>query len=125
MLAGAQQLARAPQFQIGLGDLEAVVGAHQRLQALVRLRHQETPALGRATSYPAPQLMQLGQTVAIRVLDDHDGGVWHVHAYLDDRGGDQDLQLSRGEIRQRRLFFGGGLGAVGQPHGKICEGLSL
>ena len=67
--------------------------------------------------------MQLGQTVAIRVLDDHHGSIGHVDAHFNHRGGDQNLQLSRRKIRQRRLLFGGRLSAVGQPHRKPGEGL--
>ncbi|MNE95067.1 hypothetical protein D3C80_1931110 [compost metagenome] len=35
--------------------------------------------------YTSAQLMQLGQAKAIRIHNDHQSGIWHVHPYLNDR----------------------------------------
>ena len=43
--------------------------------------------------------MQLREAEALGVLDHHDGGLRHVDADLDHRGGDQQLRLAGGEAR--------------------------
>ena len=58
---------------------------------------QDAVALGRPAPDPAAQLVQLGQTEPLRVLDHHDGGVGHVDAHLDDRRGHQHLHLAVAE----------------------------
>ena len=54
--------------------------------------------------------MELRQAKALCVLNHHDRGVWHIDPNLDDRGGDQDLDLISPEclhdlIFKRRLHF--------------------
>ena len=71
MLAGAQQFTGTAQFQIRSGNFKAVVAAAKSPKPFVGLCHQETPALLVATANTSPQLMQLGKTIAICVLDDH------------------------------------------------------
>ncbi|MNX27770.1 hypothetical protein D3C86_578630 [compost metagenome] len=58
--------------------------------------------------------MKLGQAKTICVLDDHDGGVGHVDADLDDRGGDQQRNAALGELGHHGFAFGAGHLAVGQ-----------
>jgi len=41
----------------------------------------------------ATQLVELGQSEAFGVLDHHQRGVGHIHADLDHRGGDQQLDI--------------------------------
>ena len=54
--------------------------------------------LSRAPAPDAPaQLVQLRQPEALGVLDHHQGGVRHVHAHFDDRGGHQQLHAAGGE----------------------------
>ena len=40
-----------------------------------------------SAAYPATELVELGKAEPLRVLDDHDGGVGHVYAHFNDRGG--------------------------------------
>ncbi len=49
---------------------------------------------GGAPADPAAQLMELGETEALGMLDDHDGGLGHVDAHLDHRGRYQDGQCA-------------------------------
>ena len=99
-LARAQQLAFAAQLQVFLGDEEAVLGlAHDRQPALGGfaervLVEQHAGRRLRAAPDAAAQLVQLGQAEALGMLDDHDGGVRHVDADLDDGGGDEDARLA-------------------------------
>ena len=51
--------------------------------------------------------MQLGQAEALGVFDDHDRGVGHVDAHLNDRGGHQYVPVSPARKRSRhRVLFG-------------------
>ena len=65
---------------------------------------------------PAPQLMQLGQPESLRVFDDHQAGVGHVHPHLDDGGGDQQLQYARLELLHHPLFLDRAHPAVDQAY---------
>ena len=99
VLARAEEIAGAAQTQILLGDLKAVVGlAHDRkagldLLALV-VRDKDAPALVPAAPDAAAQLMELAEAEALGILDDHQRGVRHVHADLDDRRRDEDIRLA-------------------------------
>ena len=50
--------------------------------------------------------MQLREAEALGVLDHHDGGLRHVDADFDHRGGDQKLRLAGREARHGGVFFG-------------------
>ena len=54
-----------------------------------RLVQQNTMALRRAAPYPAAKLVQLRQAHALRILDNHQAGIWHVHAHFDNGCCDQ------------------------------------
>ena len=85
------------QFQVDLGDFEAVVGAahgfHASLAIVGQLMVGDEDAIGLvgATTHTTSQLMQLGQAEAVGVLDNHHRGVGDVHAHLDDGCGYHDL----------------------------------
>ena len=63
---------------------------------------------------PAAQLVQLGQPQSLRVFDDHQAGIGHIHPHLDDGGGDQQLQYARLELLHHPLFLDGAHPAVYQ-----------
>ncbi len=110
-LTGAEQFPRAAQFQIALGDLEAVIGLAQHPEpALGRFGQGsmiEQHAMGghRPPADPAAQLMQLSQPQPLRVLDDHQAGVGHIHPHFDDGGSDQQLQNTRLELLHHPLLL--------------------
>ena len=58
-------------------------------------RHQQV-AVGElvAAPHPAAQLVELRQAEAVRPVDDHGVDVRDVDAVLDDRGGEQDVELA-------------------------------
>ena len=64
------------------------------------LRTGDRHAQGRPAAAPDPpaQLVELGQSEALGVQDDHHGGLGHVHPHLDDGGGHQDRGVARGEV---------------------------
>ena len=68
-----------------------------------------------AAADPAAQLVQLRQAEALGMLDDHDRGVRHVDADLDDGGRDQDRQRARGERRHDAILVLAGELAMHQP----------
>ena len=99
-LPRAEQVAFAAQLQIFLGDAEAVFGfAHDRQPRLGgfaerRFVEQQAGRMARAAADAAAQLVQLRKAEALGVLDHHDGGLRHIDADLDHRGGDQQLRLA-------------------------------
>ena len=120
-LALAEQLAGAAQLHVLLRDFKAVVCAREQPQPLVRLGHEEAVGHRRAASHASAQLMQLSQPEALGVLDDHDAGVGHVHAHLDDRRGHQHVDFSGVEGVERFLLVGGLHAAVYQRHAQIGQ----
>ena len=110
MLAAPEKVAGAARFQIVLRHGKAVCrGAEEFEPLLDRLARvvadEEAPALRRTAAYPAAQLVQSAQAVALGVLDDHDRCVRHVHTDLDDGGGDQCVQLPGLEVLHDGGFF--------------------
>ena len=58
---------------------------------------QDAIGFGVASSHAPSKLVELGEAEAFGVLDDHEGCPGHVHAYLDDGGGAEDVNFSGGE----------------------------
>ena len=100
-LAGAEHVALAAQAKVLLGDAEAVLGRAQDLDPRLRrlaerpLVEQEAARPPGAAADPPAQLMELREAEPLGVLDDHDRGLGHVDADLDDRGRDQDAAFRR------------------------------
>ncbi len=67
------------------------------------------------------QLMQLRQTEAFGVLYDHDVGISHIDAHLDDRGRDQHVDLAPLEAGHGRVFVVGAHAAVQQANVQAGE----
>ena len=70
--------------------------------------------------------MQLGQPETLAILDDHEAGVRHIHAYLDHGGGHQHGNLAALERIHHRLLFlrlhpamDHGYGKIRQPRDKL------
>ena len=130
MLAGAEEVPGAPELQILLGDDKAVGGGAQGLQPLPgALRpvvgQQDAVGLVLPSAHPAPELVELAEAEAVRVLDDHEGGVGHVHPHLDDGGGHQHVQLPPGEGGHDSAFLPGLLLSVDDAHPEVREDLGL
>ena len=102
MLGEADEFAGASSEQVLFGYLEAVAGGLEDAQAVNDLRglapgEEYTMSLGAAARDAAAQLVQLGKAEALRVEDNHRGGVGYVHAHLDDRSADEDLDFPGAE----------------------------
>ncbi|MNF45260.1 hypothetical protein D3C84_263880 [compost metagenome] len=134
-MPGAEHFSRAAQFQVFFGDDETIAGlAHDAKAFPAQLRQrrvveQHAMAGGTAAADPPAQLVQLGQTQALGVLDDHQAGIGYVDADLDHRGGDQQLQLALLELLHYRGLFRRLHAPVDQPDmqaakrgGQIGEG---
>src|SRR5437763_3816348 len=89
-LALVHDRARAPEFEVFLRQLEAVgdggddlepcPGLRPLLLGLLEDTRQQEAGARRATpADPAAELVELREPEALRVLDEHDGGVRHVH----------------------------------------------
>src|SRR5216684_4319304 len=59
----------------------------------------------RAAADAPAKLVELGESEALGVLDDHDGGVGDVDADFDDGGGDEDLRFVFAEALHDFFFF--------------------
>ena len=105
-LLRAQKAARAADLQIAHGDAEAGVELRKLAdgaQALFGDLAQLAPAPEGQVRARAPvraadtaaQLVQLGKTHAVGVLDDEGVDVRHIDAGLDDGRADEDLRLAR------------------------------
>ncbi len=112
-LPRAEQFAAAAKPQIFFRDDEAVLGAAHDFQPFPRglrqrlLVDEDAGGTGGPASDPAAQLMQLRQTEALGMLDDHDGGVGDIDPDLDHRGRDQHGDLAGGErVHHTVLLFG-------------------
>ncbi len=59
----------------------------------------------RAAADASAKLVELGESEALGVLDDHDGGVGDVDANFDNCGGDEDLRFVLAEALHDVFFF--------------------
>ena len=76
-------------------------------------------------AHPAPQLVELAQTKAVRVLDDDERGVWHVHPHLDHRGGYQHLSFPLRKGPHGRVLLLGAHLPMEDIHRQVGEHLPL
>ena len=121
VLPAAEKVAGAAGLQVVLGHRETVGGGAEEFEPAAHrfgfvVADQKAPALGGAPAHPAPQLVQGGKAIPLGVLDDHDGGVGHVHPHLDDSGGHQRVQPPGPEILHDGGFLLGFQLAVHQAH---------
>ena len=131
-LAGAQKFAGAANLQVAPGDLKAVIGLGHSAQALAgRLTQARRVAgrikqhAGRCRSTPphAPaQLVQLAQAKALGVVDHHERGVGHVHAYFNYRGADQHGGAALHKLGHHRLLLVARQARMQQAHGELGVG---
>ena len=70
------------------------------------------------------ELVELREPEALGIFDEHERGVWHVDADLDDRGGDEHLCLAGAEALHHRLLFLGREPAVDQVAAQRREQLA-
>ncbi len=105
VLLRSQHIARPPDLQIPHGDLDA--GAQLRkfpdglepflrflFQHLVSFVHEKCIGSPAGTAYPPPELIQLRQAHAVRIVDDHGVGVGDVKACLDNGSGHQHVDVA-------------------------------
>ena len=109
-----QHIARAPDFQVPHGNLDA--GSQFRKfpdgletllsllpQKLIPLIHKECIGGPVGTPHPASQLIQLGQPHAVRIMDNHGIGIGYIQAGLNDGGGHQHVNFPVDKIRHNPL----------------------
>jgi len=126
-LAGAEKFTGTAKLQIGFGNFEAVVGAHHGFQAgaalvgKARRGDENAVRLMRATADATAKLVQLSEAETLGMLDDHDGGVGHVNANFDDRGGNKDLQVIAAESLHDVVFFLAGEAPVQETDFQLRE----
>ena len=106
----AEEITGATKAQVFFRNFKAVVCLTKGLQAALGLRililaEQDAEAFILATAYPASQLMKLGKTEPVCIFDDHQGGIWHIHAHLHHGGSHQNICPSMGEGTHNFFFF--------------------
>ena len=104
-----KKVPRSPELQILLGNAEAVPCFAQSLQPGLGVRiavvgQEDAVALGRSPAHPAPQLVKLAETKAVRILHHHHRSVGHIHSHFNDGGCHQDLRLSRANSAMAASF---------------------
>ena len=87
-----------------------------------RAGDENAVAFGRAAAHAATQLVQLREAEALGVLHDHHGGVGHVDANFNDRGGDQHIDFAALKAAHDDLFFVRIEAAVEQADAQAGEG---
>ena len=58
-----------------------------------------------AAPNPAAQLVKLGDTEPVGIKNDHERGVMHIHAHLNDGGGHQHIDLPGRKSRHGALLI--------------------
>ena len=84
-----------------------------------------TPAREALHDRRAAQLMQLRETEAVRVLDDHHRRPRNVDADLDDGRRHEDLHLARAKRRHDLVFLRGSHASMQKLHAMVDENLRL
>ena len=106
----AEHIAFPAQLQVEAGELETIGGGGDRNEAFPgggarrRVGHQQAQPRMLAAAHPAAQLVQLADPEPLRIHDDHDGRVGHVHADLNNGGSHQHIDLARGERPHHGVF---------------------
>ena len=127
MLALAEEIPRPPQLQVRVRNGEAVRGAFKKPQPFQSLWAAVDENAGGLVSAPAnapPQLVQLGEAVALRVLNDHNSRVRYVHPHLHHSGGHQQPGPALGEVLHGPVLLGGLHLAVKHLQGDSGKGLA-
>ena len=110
-LAGAQNFAAAAKFEIFFGDenpssvFSIIARRFACRLAERRFVEQHAEDFSRAAADAAAQLMQLRETEALGMFDDHDVGVRNVDADFDHGRGDENFELAGRESRHRLVFL--------------------
>ena len=82
---------------------------------------EDAVALAAATAHTAPQLVQLGKTEAVGVLDHHQGGIGHIHTHFNDGGGHQNVAFAPGKGAHNGILFCALHSAVEQADFQVGE----
>ena len=102
-LLGSLHVPGSPELHVGFRDQESVVGLGHDSEALLcitlesGLAHQYTVALFSAPTYPATELMKLGESETLGILDNHDTRVRDIYPDFYHGRGDHNPGLSADE----------------------------
>src|SRR5579864_508213 len=119
-LTRAEKFSRTTKLQIRFGDFKPVGSANHRFEASASVvchstgSDQNAVGLFRAAADAATQLMKLREAETLRVFDDHDGGVRHVHPNFNDCGGHENLDFVFAKALHDFFFFLAGEAAMQQ-----------
>ena len=69
-----------------------------------------------AAAYAPAELVKLGEAETLGMVEDHDGGVWDIHAHLDHAGGNERVDFSLAEKAHDALLLLRPEFAVEQAH---------
>lgn len=105
----AEDVAWAAAVEVFFGDFEAVGGLFEDgefLACFLVVFVDEEDAVGGvgAASDASAELVELGESEAVGVVDEHDGGVGDVDADFDDGGGDEGVDVVLAEVLDDVVF---------------------
>src|SRR5664279_2186650 len=120
-LLGTEELAGAALLQVEFGNLESILSAHHGFERNFAAGHQNAVRLCAAASDAPAQLMQLRETETLGVLHDHDVGVGHIHANLDDSSRDQHINFAALKAGHGCIFFFGAHAPMQQANAQAGE----
>src|SRR5829696_9852415 len=129
-LATPEERPLAPDREVHLRELEAVLVSGQGLQALLgvlslRVGDQKAHRGVETPEDPAPQLVELREAEALGALDHDRARVRHVNADLDDDRGNEDLDLPGAEIGHDVPLVRRPHATVQEPYAPVRENLGL
>ena len=87
-----------------------------RGHGVARRHEQIAERLARRTPHAAAKLVQLAKSETVRIVDKDGVDVGHVHAVLDDGGGQKQIVVTVGEVYDGLLHLLGRHLAVGYHH---------
>ena len=130
MLFCAKKISRPAQAQIGFRQFEAIRVMAKSFETFSRqtiplIRVQNTERLAFSPADTSTQLMQLGQTEALRIHNQHERSVGVVYPDLNNRRTDQDLNVATHEGGHGLLFFICLDLAMQEGHATISENIFL
>ena len=109
-LSESEEGSRTANLEVFLGEEKAVVAFNESVKTVVGAvfsRKEEAIGLVCPASDASAKLMELGESESVGVFDNHDSGIWHVDAHLDNGGRNEDMQSSFFEVTHNVFFVGG------------------
>lgn len=126
-LAESEERSRSSEFQIFFREKESVAAFDQCLKTLtlgIFSRKKETIRGFRSATDTPPELMQLGKSESVGVLDNHHSCIGDVDTDFDDGCGDEYMDISVLKLSHYVFFFSRFHFSIEESHGKFGKDFS-